>query len=164
MTIAAIPTTYRDIRFRSRLEARWAAFFDQVGLSWSYEPIDCPGWIPDFRVGELLVDVKPARERPAAAYEKIERAGARGAVIAEAPQRFAPIPFLRLIGWGGPGLYYVIGYTGRATFALLEQIGVGEGLGAAVWPWPYANRLDSGDLIDRAWAMACNLTQWRRPT
>lgn len=31
-------TVYKDIQFRSRLEARWAVFFDELGLSWDYEP------------------------------------------------------------------------------------------------------------------------------
>jgi hypothetical protein len=29
-TLAAYPTTYRGRRYRSRLEARWADFFDAV--------------------------------------------------------------------------------------------------------------------------------------
>jgi len=49
-TIAAHPTRYAGVRFRSRLEARWAAFFDLVGWNWAYEPIDLAGWTPDFRV------------------------------------------------------------------------------------------------------------------
>lgn len=48
--IAAIPTRYKGILFRSRLEARWAAFFDLAGWKWEYEPFDLNGWIPDFRV------------------------------------------------------------------------------------------------------------------
>jgi hypothetical protein len=35
--IQAIETLYRGYRFRSRLEARWAVFFDALGLSWKYE-------------------------------------------------------------------------------------------------------------------------------
>ena len=45
-----IPTMYDGYRFRSRLEARWAAFFDLAGWEWKYEPIDLDGWIPDFWV------------------------------------------------------------------------------------------------------------------
>jgi hypothetical protein len=37
-TISAIPTTYKGIKFRSRLEARWAVFFETVKTPWSYEP------------------------------------------------------------------------------------------------------------------------------
>jgi hypothetical protein len=36
--IAAIPTEYRGTLFRSRLEARWAVFFDFMGIRWAYEP------------------------------------------------------------------------------------------------------------------------------
>jgi hypothetical protein len=53
----AIETTYAGCRFRSRLEARWAVFFDALGIKWEYEPqgyvIDVPGqgaipYLPDF--------------------------------------------------------------------------------------------------------------------
>lgn len=34
----AIETRYAGCRFRSRLEARWAVFFDHLGIEWEYEP------------------------------------------------------------------------------------------------------------------------------
>ena len=37
MTIQAIETKYKGYRFRSRLEARWAVFFDALGIEWEYE-------------------------------------------------------------------------------------------------------------------------------
>lgn len=37
-TIAPIETVYAGCRFRSRLEARWAVFFDSMGIRWEYEP------------------------------------------------------------------------------------------------------------------------------
>ncbi len=51
--IKAIETRYKGYRFRSRLEARWAVFFDALGLSWEYEPegfdLGELGWyLPDF--------------------------------------------------------------------------------------------------------------------
>lgn len=69
--ISPIPTTYAGVNFRSRLEARYAAFFDQIKWVWEYEPIDsCDGWIQDFRVYlpawhsgkflSVLIEVKPA--------------------------------------------------------------------------------------------------------
>lgn len=63
-TIKAIPTTYQGVRFRSRLEARWAAFFDLLGFRWNYEPYDLNRWAPDFELktrggGRVLVEVKP---------------------------------------------------------------------------------------------------------
>jgi len=33
----AIETSYKGYRFRSRLEARWAVFFDALGIKWEYE-------------------------------------------------------------------------------------------------------------------------------
>jgi hypothetical protein len=60
--IASIPTRYNSVQFRSRLEARWAAFFDLVGWKWDYEPLDLGGWTPDFLIkGKVpaLVEVKP---------------------------------------------------------------------------------------------------------
>lgn len=66
--IAAIPTLYRGTQFRSRLEAKWAAFFDVLEWGWQYEPIDLNGYIPDFvlefRRAPLLVEVKPALALP----------------------------------------------------------------------------------------------------
>lgn len=66
--ISAIPTRYNGVQFRSRLEARWAAFFDLVGWKWDYEPIDLDGYIPDFIVTDpsrqFLVEVKPITRWP----------------------------------------------------------------------------------------------------
>lgn len=65
MDYAAIPTLYAGVQFRSRLEARWAALFDLISVTWRYEPIDLRGYIPDFVVtwiggAEILVECKPA--------------------------------------------------------------------------------------------------------
>jgi hypothetical protein len=52
--LKAIPTHYRGYHFRSRLEARWAVFFDALGLKWEYEPegFELPSgrYLPDFFV------------------------------------------------------------------------------------------------------------------
>lgn len=61
----AIPSVYRDVTFRSRLEARWAALFDHYSVMWAYEPdaYDTPGglYLPDFYLPQLhtFVEVKP---------------------------------------------------------------------------------------------------------
>ncbi len=72
--IVAHPTWFKGVLFRSRLEARWAAFFELAGWKWEYEPFDLRGWTPDFRVEfpcghsecsgshTLLVEVKPYTE------------------------------------------------------------------------------------------------------
>jgi len=51
----AIETKYKGYRFRSRLEARWAVFFDALGIDWEYEPegydLGEAGWyLPDFSI------------------------------------------------------------------------------------------------------------------
>lgn len=89
MEIRAIPTMYAGVQFRSRLEARWAAFFDLLGWEWEYEPIDLKGWIPDFllrgrsslpcfdwaNVEGVLVEVKPCISFPCPIAEQIDRSG-----------------------------------------------------------------------------------------
>lgn len=63
VNIKAHPTKYADVWFRSRLEAKWAAFFDVAGWPWSYEPLDLNGWVPDFLLKfakPMFVEVKPA--------------------------------------------------------------------------------------------------------
>ena len=51
----AIETMYNGYRFRSRLEARWAVFFDALGVKYEYEPEGflLPSgkcYLPDFKV------------------------------------------------------------------------------------------------------------------
>lgn len=62
----AIETTYAGHRFRSRLEARWAVFFDQLSVAWEYEPQgylvgkDKDPYLPDFWLPEqkIWIEVK----------------------------------------------------------------------------------------------------------
>ncbi len=80
--IPAIETKYRGMIFRSRLEARWAAFFDRAGWHWEYEPFDLHGWVPDFAIRApsglgrkpVLVEVKPILEMHGPTIKRIERA------------------------------------------------------------------------------------------
>ncbi len=61
-TRSGIPTRHLETNFRSRLEARWASFFDLIGWRWTYEPFDADGWIPDFLIAgdaPFLVEVGP---------------------------------------------------------------------------------------------------------
>jgi hypothetical protein len=57
MTIKAIETRYAGCHFRSRLEARWAVFFDVLGISWEYKPqgFQLPScwYLPDFWLPDL---------------------------------------------------------------------------------------------------------------
>lgn len=63
--IRPIETHYRGYRFRSRLEARWAVFFDAIGLKWEYEiegyQLSSGWYLPDFffpTIGDFA-EVKP---------------------------------------------------------------------------------------------------------
>ena len=65
--IKAIETYYKGYRFRSRLEARWAVFFDAAGIEYEYEPEgfvleDGICYLPDFFLpnirGGIYVEVK----------------------------------------------------------------------------------------------------------
>lgn len=67
--IKAIDTSYKGFLFRSRLEARWAVFFDAMGLDWEYEPEgfelpDGTRYLPDFCVqtpqgNPIWYEIKP---------------------------------------------------------------------------------------------------------
>lgn len=63
-----IETEYRSVTFKSRMEAKWAMFFDSVGIEWKYEQARylVPGvgrYTPDFSlrsgVKSALAEVKP---------------------------------------------------------------------------------------------------------
>lgn len=64
-TIKAKQTSYKGYLFRSRLEARWAYFFDLMGIEYEYEKetYDLPsgGYLPDFWLPgvNLWAEVKP---------------------------------------------------------------------------------------------------------
>lgn len=87
-----LDTIYNGYRFRSRLEARWAVFFDELGLAYEYEPqgyelppivtkgpetpLSCETlwYLPDFYLPELdlIVEVKGS-EMPPEDRAKVER-------------------------------------------------------------------------------------------
>ena len=67
--IKAIETVYNGYKFRSRLEARWAVFFDAAGIKYEYEPqgfelSDGTKYLPDFYLPDYryYVEVKPNRD------------------------------------------------------------------------------------------------------
>lgn len=63
--IKAIPTKYKGIKFRSKLEAQWAKFMDRICMKWIYEPEgyefeDGTKYLPDFYLpdAEQYLEVK----------------------------------------------------------------------------------------------------------
>jgi len=63
--VKVIETEWNGYKFRSRLEARWAVFFDNVGIEYRYEPegfdIDGIWYLPDFYLPKhsCWVEIKP---------------------------------------------------------------------------------------------------------
>lgn len=56
--IKAIQTKYKGYNFRSRLEARWAVFFDAIKTNWQYEPEgfdlgEAGLYLPDFYLEDI---------------------------------------------------------------------------------------------------------------
>jgi hypothetical protein len=64
VTVRSIPTNYAGCTYRSRVEARWAIWFDSVGLRFQYEPqgffIRSGAYLPDFWVEgwRMFLEVK----------------------------------------------------------------------------------------------------------
>lgn len=64
-SLKPIPTLYAGIEFRSRLEARWAMYFDLLGVEWIYEIegfiLKSGCYLPDFYLPKFKVfcEVKP---------------------------------------------------------------------------------------------------------
>lgn len=143
-TIAAIPTLYAGVMFRSRLEARWAATFDLCGVPWQYEPFDLDGYIPDFRlslwdpqaqqVHQVIAEVKPIDDiedlRKTGDAAKMSRALAHG-------RNSAPHLF-----------------SGKAVVVL--------GLEGASWLWAMGHNGTLVDKFQKVWREAGNRVQWRR--
>lgn len=100
--ITPIETRYAGCRFRSRLEARWAVFFDALAIPWEYEPqgfaFDGFAYLPDFWLPHQNVwyEVKP-RTVLDCCWDLLEgfQYGVQGRVVLAAgniprPDRFYP--------------------------------------------------------------------------
>lgn len=77
MEIKSIQTQYNGYLFRSRLEARWAVFFDELGIKYEYETegydLGELGWyLPDFYLPEekWFVEVKGSLNEDNSGIEK----------------------------------------------------------------------------------------------
>lgn len=182
--IAAIPTLYDGVQYRSRLEAKWAAFYDLLGWKWQYEPFDLNGWIPDFLLPgacPVLVEIKPITERDGATCAKITKAarddGFGGDILLGGCIVPATIPNLvegTAIGWllEGSGTPFTAGFDWDA--AVLGDYGdAGGGFGLCHAAGSYADRItgkhvgdhcfhhDAARRARQMWAAAGNLVQWK---
>jgi hypothetical protein len=158
--MSSIPTTYNGIRFRSRLEAKWAAYFDQITRydnrdwfkdEWLYEPFDLNGWIPDFLheteiFGAELIEVKPVVHLEEFTNSKDWTKVSKALEDAEfyTSKRFANF---RLCGvsWRHTWLYYP---TKHWIYAVDDLFKPGNSVSK-----PFEDR----------WARACNAAQWKAP-
>lgn len=88
-----IPTIYRSIKFRSRTEAKWAVFFDALGIVWEYEPEGytdgSTSYLPDFLLTNFDVfwEIKGTEQYDEEKIEMLVRGTSKSVVIAiGAPQ------------------------------------------------------------------------------
>lgn len=161
-----IPTRYRGILMRSRLEARWAAFFDQLHWRWAYEPHDLCGYIPDFvlefEAGHVLVEVKPRHEDLALAQSKIECSGWDKEAIVVLEAETPEIGQLMEVHGGEPAwstavLFWCI----SCGFASIRSADLS-------WRCRHCGCADGNAHVGsfnprKAWVAAGNRVQWRAP-
>jgi hypothetical protein len=188
-TIAAIPTTYRGRRYRSRLEARWAAFFDLLEWRHEYEPFDLGGWSPDFLLPDFgaLVEIKPAQEFPRDVFRKMHNTcAANGMFEGEDPavrglMLFGVAPDRRArsgcqLGWwtqyGGiqPSRAFLGWLSGnvvprfKADVIDLQPDGwIAAGGDASSWGRDRGPKPYAAHTME-LWAQATNMVQWKAPT
>jgi len=167
-TIAAIPTLYRGRMYRSRLEARWAAFFDALGWEHEYEPFDLGLWSPDFLLPEfkILVEVKPIDAFDYETFEKMWKAARPGGVVSArillvgvapppAAHGYAPI------GWYGDADHEAEdAVTGWLKPSLGHRFSDGVTCFREGWETPPKGFVEHANAL---WAEATNTVQWKPP-
>lgn len=158
-----IATDYAGLRFRSRVEATWAVFFDEIQIPWVYEPCDLAGYVPDFDLGfkkrPLLVEVKGSVDDMATAKAKIERSGWDGdaCVVTNADQPIIGQIYEAGSGWDAAMMGWCLDCK-RPT--IVSEAGgwgcrnCGAGNRSLWWAWSPEPR----------WRAAQIKTQWRKPT
>ncbi len=132
MIIKPIETFYRHYRFRSRAEARWAVFFDALGIPFIYEPEgfefdDGTLYLPDFYLPTMKTFFEVKGIMSDADYHKISSLGKSGYPVAvgysdmtfQSPANYLEETFALdekeyscLAKCQKCGNYYFIGYSG----------------------------------------------------
>ncbi len=173
--VTAIATTYRGIRFRSRTEARWAAFFDELHWPWEYEPHDLVWYVPDFVLkldnepAGVLCEIKGCNslEELRAHTAKTSDSGWQhdALIVGSGPMKLSDAqPLLGLIGepsgphgwleWSPARIFYCLSCGQHSMLAedgcwRCRVCGARDGhMGAA-------------EQVEELWARACNRVQWR---
>jgi hypothetical protein len=176
MIDAGIPTAFNGTRYRSRLEARWGAFFNLLKWDAHYEPFDLNGYIPDFilhgRKQRILVEVKPVASDDDVLFqmatEKIAKSGWKddALIVSYFLPRHDDDP---AIGWLGE----YMDHCNDFCWALAPFTDADGGLGFCHEYQCYCNRitgvnehsysLKSSAQIESRWLKAGNAVQWRAP-
>jgi hypothetical protein len=128
----AIETRYAGHRFRSRLEARWAVFFDHLDINWQYEPQGFKfgpyAYLPDFLLPDTRTWVEVKGDEGALDYDLME-AFADALPRGERVVILGPIPESRPAGdwdWAWQSLHSAyIDEDERVVFG--DWIGFGPG-------------------------------------
>ncbi len=161
--INAIPTEYKGLRFRSRTEAKWAAFFDALKIPWQYKPLDLAGYVPDFVIHDrLLVEVKPEFNR-AELHRHAAKIVASGwehdFAIASGTPRICSAYDESFVC----GNYYEKADRGRAAGTLIAGRCRACKAGRLGAPWrcpACGGGIDADRGMPYLWATACNKTAW----
>lgn len=169
-----IPTVYAGVRFRSRTEARWAAFFDALGWPWAYEPIDLDGYVPDFVLGfdagPVLLEVKADHglDDLRRHCRKLESSGWHGQAIIVGATILSPGDDSPILGLIGEPMTDVPGEThawGEARLFTCLSCG-GVSVLSADYSWHCRRCGQSSDHIGSArqvaglWIESGNRVQW----
>ncbi|MGU3494231.1 hypothetical protein ACLBXM_09335 [Xanthobacteraceae bacterium A53D] len=175
MLVTSLPTTYAGVHFRSRLEARWAAFFDRVGWSWAYKPLDLPGWSPDFVLlsdhRNVLVEVTPTFTAPQGLFSMLSASATSGGMNCDILVVGAGLTKPEF--WSCPSFGWLGEHTPDGHMWAHAVPHSDGGMGFCSELYSYRNRitgLHNGDLgagsneyddvIRSAWINAGNATQW----
>lgn len=122
--IKAIETEYNGNRYRSKLEARWAVFFDAMNIEYKYEPEGYVGWegvkyLPDFYLPyeKLYVEVKGYDEQLEKDWDKIAAAiDWQSTPVSDGLLLLGDIPNPDKVGWGSlPVFNYLYWRQGVAS-------------------------------------------------
>lgn len=161
----ALPTIYRGVQYRSLLEARYAAWFDLVGLRVVYEPEAFNGYIPDFVWAH---DTSHDRERSFGMY--VDGDWLCGpSIVFEVKGALEQQDTEKMLHSGFSGAIVILDGRGPAfgqTLCGTQILEIDDG-GGAVASFPEACRCNwFGPTIldlENTWREAGNLVQWRSP-
>lgn len=124
----AIQTRYRGCHFRSRLEARWAVFLDEIGIDWRYEhegfEVASGVWyLPDFYLPSLhcYLEIKGQYPKP----DELEKARLLG-------QEVPTVIFYDLPG-SHTGVAWLFEASGETLHEVDFAYGVFEGWTLTTW-------------------------------